>query len=58
MAQSRRASSYIVEYKLSVLKWNHENGENKHAASREFGINRKHVREWLQLLSMAANRTP
>ena len=30
-----------------MLKWYHENGENKHAASREFGIDRKRVREWL-----------
>ena len=47
MAQSRRVSSYTMEYKLSMLKWYHENGEDKHAASREFGIDRKRVREWL-----------
>ena len=50
MAQSRRVSSYTMEYKLSVLKWYHENGENKHTASREFGIDRKCVREWLDSL--------
>ena len=36
-----------MEYKLSMLKWYHDSEENKCDASWEFGIDRKHVREWL-----------
>ena len=51
MATSRvRATqrSYTIEYKLKIIKWYHENGENKHATARYFQVDRKRVREWLQ----------
>ena len=41
-------SSYTVEFKIYVLKWYHENGENKSRTSKQFGVDRKRVREWLR----------
>ena len=39
--------SFTVEYKLSVLKWHHQNGEQKKKTARKFGLSPKRVREWL-----------
>ena len=41
-------SSYTVEYKLGLLHWYKNNGENKHATARNLGIDRKRLREWLE----------
>ena len=43
-----RQSSYTVEYKLGLLRWYQDNGENMHATARHFGIDRKCLREWLE----------
>ena len=40
--------SYTVEYKLKVVSWYHSNGENKHATARNFKIDRKRVRDWVE----------
>ena len=45
-SDSRRI--YTVEYKLGLLRWYQDNGENKHATTRNFGIDRKRLREWLE----------
>ena len=37
-----------MEYKLGLLRWYQDNGENKHATARNFGIDRKRLREWLE----------
>ena len=37
-----------MEYKLDVISWYRDNGENKHAAARHFGVDRKRLREWLE----------
>ena len=37
-----------MEYTLGVITWYRENGENKHATARNFGIGRKRLREWLE----------
>ena len=42
----KRQSSYTVEYKLGLLRWYQDNGEN--ATARHFGIDRKRLREWLE----------
>lgn len=34
LAAKRKRTSYIVEYKLKVIAWYKENGENKHAMAR------------------------
>ena len=44
----KRQSSYTVEYKLGVLRWYQDNGANKHSTARNFGIDRKRLREWLE----------
>ena len=31
-----------------MIRWYRDNGENKHAAARHFGIDRKRLREWLE----------
>ena len=31
-----------------MLRWYQDNGENKHATARNFGIDRKRLREWLE----------
>ena len=48
MSQKKRQSSYTVEYKLGLLCWYQDNSENKHATTRNFGIDRKRLREWLE----------
>ena len=37
-----------MEYKLKVVAWYKANGENKHATARQFGLDRKRLREWLE----------
>ena len=54
-------NSYTIAYKISVLDWYHENGENKSLTSKHFGVARKRIRDWClmedQLRSMPqANR--
>ena len=51
-----RRSSYTVDFKLSVVEWVKSNDKSISAASRQFGVPRKCVREWLKerdLLSSA-----
>ena len=45
--KKNRQASYTVEFKIKVISWYKENGENKHETSRRFGIDRKRVREWV-----------
>ena len=45
---TRKRSSYTVEYKLKVVAWYKANGENKHATARQFGLDCKRLREWLE----------
>ena len=47
-AKMLRQSSYTVEYKLGLLRWYQDNGENMRATTRHFGIDRKCLREWLE----------
>ena len=37
-----------MEYKLKVVAWYKANGETKHATARQFGLDRKRLREWLE----------
>lgn len=39
-------NSYTVEFKLQVLDWYHKNGKNKNAAAKQFGVDRKRIRDW------------
>ena len=39
-------NSYTIAYKLAVLDWYHENGENKTLTSKHFGVARKRIRDW------------
>ena len=39
-------NSYTVEFKLQVLDWYHNNGKNKNAAAKQFGVDRKRIRDW------------
>ena len=48
MAQRKRQSLYTVEYKLNVISWYRNNGENKHAAALHFGIDQKRLREFVE----------
>ena len=36
------------EFKLSVTQWTWENGKNFSLASREFNVDRKHIRNWIK----------
>ena len=54
-------NSYTIAYKIAVLDWYHDNGENKSLTSKHFGVARKRIRDWClmedQLRSMPqANR--
>ena len=48
MSQKKRQWSYTVEFKLGLLRWYQDNGENRHPTARNFGIDRKRLREWLE----------
>ena len=39
----KQQSSYTLAFKLEVIAWYRENGENKHETSRCFGIDKKRV---------------
>ena len=41
-----KQNSYTVTKKLEVIQWLRRNGDNIAATSREFGIDRKRIREW------------
>ena len=41
-------NSYTVAFKINVLDWYHANGENKSHTSKQFGVDRKRIRDWLQ----------
>lgn len=45
---SRVRKSYSVEKKLEIITWHNENGTSLHRTSKEFGIDRKNLREWLK----------
>ena len=47
-AKMSRQSSYTVEYKLRLLHWHQDNGENMRATAQHFGIDWKCLREWLE----------
>ena len=40
--------SCTVEFKLRILKWYNEHGENKHVTGRQFGIDWKRLRDWVE----------
>ncbi len=42
-----RNRSYSVRYKLNVIQWHTDNGRNVSQTAREFGIDRKRVRDWV-----------
>ena len=42
-----KKKSYTVKYKVAVLDWYHTNGNNKRKAAREFGVDPKRIREWV-----------
>ena len=39
-------NSYTVEFKLQVLDWYHKHGENKNITAKNFGVDRKRIRDW------------
>ena len=41
-------NSYTVAFKINVLDWYYANGENKSHTSKQFGVDRKRIRDWLQ----------
>ena len=41
-------ASYTVDFKLSVVEWVQSNGKSVRAASKQFGVDRKCIREWLK----------
>lgn len=41
-------ASYTVDFKLSVVEWIQSNGKSVRAASKQFGVDRKCIREWLK----------
>ena len=41
-----KMKQYTVEEKIRVVEWLRINVNNISATSREFGVDRKHVREW------------
>ena len=38
----------MVEFKLGVVEWYNENGENDYATERQFGIDRNRIRDWVE----------
>lgn len=46
---AERHRSYSVEYKLQVIDWYSGNGQVIAGTAREFGLDRKRVREWLKM---------
>jgi transposase-like protein len=42
-----KRQSYTVEFKLSAIEWHRENGDNVSKTSKEFGVDRKMIRNWL-----------
>ena len=47
MSSVHRRKSYTVLFKLQVIKWYHQNGENAHATANHFHIDRSVIRRWL-----------
>ena len=48
--QATRATrrSFTNDFKLELVKWYHENGENAHATARHFKVDRRSVRRWIE----------
>ena len=44
---STQRSSYTIDFKVKVLQWYHDHGENKHATARYFKVDRKTIHEWV-----------
>ena len=40
--------SYSVEKKLEIIAWHMDNGASLHRTSKQFGVDRKNVREWIK----------
>ena len=40
--------SYTVKFKLDVLSWYRQNGNNKKRTADHYKIDRKRIREWLE----------
>ena len=47
MSSVHRRKSYTLLFKLQVIKWYHQNGENAHATASHFHIDRSVIRRWL-----------
>ena len=44
----RRKSYAILEFKLTVVTWFHENGKNVHQTLQHFNLDRKQVHNWVK----------
>ena len=42
----KHINSYTVEFKVEVVEWHRKNGENCSLTSRQYGVDRKRIREW------------
>ncbi len=42
-----RYNSYTIKYKLQVVEWHNNHGRNVSQTAREFSVDRKRVRDWL-----------
>ena len=42
----KKIKQYAVEWKVNVIQWHRRNGLNVSQTAREFGVDRKRVREW------------
>ena len=48
--------SYTIDFKLKLLEWYHNNGENKGLTSRVFNVQPKRVSEWLIIEQQLRNK--
>ena len=48
MEGKKGKKSYTIEFKLGVVKWYNENGENNYATERQFGIDRNRIHDWVE----------
>ena len=44
----KKVKSYAREFKLTVVRWFHENGKNAHQTSQHFNLDRRQVRNWVK----------